>query len=244
MNELLATSLAFPTVVYSVALGVCLLYWALVFLGALGVDLTGDGDADVDATDSTGSAPAVMGLIGLSHLGQVPITVAFSLVSLFGWFVSGLLSRREALLGAFVSESVLHILVLLVALLVAIRIAGWAALPLAPLFDAHHAPSRHSLVGRVVEVSTGEVNRRFGQARLEDGGAGLVLQVRCDPSRELRRGQQALIIEHNDALEFYEVEPMDALLHATSNDHHLPSLSAPESTGFKPGKATTPNEDT
>lgn len=43
MAQLLAAALSFPGVVYTVLLGVVLLYWLFVVVGAAGVDLLGDG---------------------------------------------------------------------------------------------------------------------------------------------------------------------------------------------------------
>ena len=41
MNELLAASLEFPTVVFTIVLGIVLVYWLFVLLGALDIDLFG-----------------------------------------------------------------------------------------------------------------------------------------------------------------------------------------------------------
>jgi hypothetical protein len=49
MAQLFAAALAFPGVVYTVLLGVVLVYWLFVVLGAVGVDVLGDGALDGDA---------------------------------------------------------------------------------------------------------------------------------------------------------------------------------------------------
>ena len=46
MNEFLNAILAFPTVVYTILLGVVVLYWLFVILGALDINLLGDADLD------------------------------------------------------------------------------------------------------------------------------------------------------------------------------------------------------
>ena len=51
MNDLLLTAFGFPSVVFTVLLGVVLAYWALVFLGALSVNLLGGGDVGLDGHD-------------------------------------------------------------------------------------------------------------------------------------------------------------------------------------------------
>jgi hypothetical protein len=46
VNELVEASLQFPTVVFTIVLGIVLVYWVFVLLGALDIDLFG-GDVDV-----------------------------------------------------------------------------------------------------------------------------------------------------------------------------------------------------
>ena len=51
-----------------------------------------------------------------------------------------------------------------------------------------------------------------GRATVEDGGAGLVIQVVCGRDNPLKRGDRALLIDFDPRREVYEVEPVDWLL--------------------------------
>jgi hypothetical protein len=84
--------------------------------------------------------------------------------------------------------------------------------PLAPLFRTHPAARRSALVGTVVMIDTSRVDQEFGTARAEDGGAGLIVQVRCEPGNRLRRGDRALVVSYDDAREVYEVTPLQDIL--------------------------------
>ncbi len=114
----------------------------------------------------------------------------------------------------FVTRSVpsfgpaLGLVVLVGAALLSLPITSLAARPLAPIFTHKTAPSRKDLVGKTCTVRTGVVNRRFGEALLEDGGAGLVIRVRSD-GRELRRGEQALVVDWEEEREAF-VDRADA----------------------------------
>src|SRR5690606_19538506 len=99
---------------------------------------------------------------------------------------------------------------LVLATVLALLVSNQLAVPLAPVFDTHEAKRRDDLIGKIVEVRTGHVDAQFGQATAEDGGAGLIVQVRCEPGR-LTRGQRALVISHDPERETYEVEPLDEL---------------------------------
>src|SRR5689334_1197207 len=61
MGHFLALALAFPTVVYTVMLGVSLVYWVFVMVGAAHVNLLGEG-----AADAAGDAAADAALDGVA----------------------------------------------------------------------------------------------------------------------------------------------------------------------------------
>lgn len=61
-------------------------------------------------------------------------------------------------------------------------------------------------------MKTGNVDRRFGQAELNDGQTGLLLRVRCDDEDALKRGDRALIVDWDEEANAFAVEPMEAVL--------------------------------
>ncbi|MDD9965286.1 MAG: hypothetical protein OXR73_03610 [Myxococcales bacterium] len=228
MQELLAQSFAYPTVVWSVLLGLASFYWLLVLVGAVGMEVlegsvegaadaagaAGGGLADIgEAAEAASNAASALSVFALLRRRRAPLTVKFSMVTLLGWLSCWYAS---AWLGGFVPDAVPVVAwgtgLLLLTLLLAIPIAATLLIPLEPLFDTHEARRRGHLVGEVVEIETSRVDRKFGQARLEDGQAGMILQVRCDPNRQLSRGKRALILTYDEEQEFYEVEPYDDLL--------------------------------
>ena len=65
MDKLLEASTAFPSVVLSILVGIVLLYWLFVILGALDIDLfSGDVDADSALDGIAGKAGALDGVAG------------------------------------------------------------------------------------------------------------------------------------------------------------------------------------
>jgi len=62
MGHFLALALAFPTVVYTVLLGVALVYWVFVMVGAAHVNLLGGGDGAADAVADAAASAAVEGV--------------------------------------------------------------------------------------------------------------------------------------------------------------------------------------
>lgn len=222
---LLSASLQFPTVVFTIALGIALVYWLFVLLGALDIDILGGGDADVSGAAKgigealTGGAKAGVEAVKLdfdvdadsggvwSGLGlkSVPMTITVSIVLLCSW--CGSLLLMHYLVPALGLGSWFPPLLLPGMLLVSIPITAVVVRPLVPIFEIREGKSNHDYVGHSCTISTGSVDENFGQATVEDGGTVLVIPVRCDKPGKLARNDKALIIEFDPERQAYVVEP-------------------------------------
>lgn len=237
MNELVEASLQFPTVVFSIVLGIVLVYWLFVLLGALDIDLFG-GDADVsgaakgigdvltggakggaEAFHAGGDAGGDAGVDadadggGVWHglgLGDVPVTISVSLIVVISWVGSVLVMHYIAGTAGWQRA-----IVLVVAIVIALPIAALLVRPLAPVFAVREAKSNADYIGHGCTISTGSVDDNFGQATVEDGGTVLVIQVRCEQRGKLARGDKALIIDFDPARQAYVVEPSADMLAAS-----------------------------
>ncbi len=214
MHEALAESLSFPTVVFTVLLGIAAGYWMLVVIGALGLDMldadSGDGGhGDGDHSHPTGDGGLLGSLLGSLHLNTVPTTIVVSLIAFWGWVVSHFSGHFVALAHrSWATE----IILLALAFVVAVLLTSIAVRPLAPFFRTHPAARRSALVGKVVTIDTSRVDGQFGLARAEDGGPGLIVQVRCDTENHLGRGHRALVVSYDELREVYEVAPLGDIL--------------------------------
>jgi hypothetical protein len=222
MSELVTASLQFPTVVFTIALSIALVYWLFVLLGALDIDLLGGGHHDIDIGGAGKAAGHVLGggdadvdagadadggtFLGL---GDVPLTISVSFVLICGWSGS-LLATHYISAGPW-----FRYLVLPLALLVALPVTAVLIRPLAPVFKIREGKSNTDYVGHQCTVSTGSVDEKFGQGTVEDGGTVLVIQIRSDRPGKLARGDKALIIEFDPSRQAYLVEPAADML-ATS----------------------------
>lgn len=236
MNELVVASLQFPTVVFTIALGIVIVYWLFVLIGALDIDLFG-GDVDVDVSGAAkgigdvltggakggaealhagdaggevgGDADGDLDGGGLWHvlgLGDVPVTISVSLITVLAW-VGSLLAMHTLGIGGW-----LTLVVLVVAVVVALPIAALLIRPIAPVFAVKEGKSNADYVGHLCTVTTGRVDNSFGQATVEDGGTVLDIAVRCDRPGQLTRGDKALIIEFDAERQAYIVEPSKDVL--------------------------------
>lgn len=253
MSQLLQVISSFPTVIFTILMVAVVLYWLLVILGALDLDLLGGGDGAADgAAEGVGGDVGDVGDAGdlgghdagdlgdhggdvgdhggdagdhggdhgevhhghglgalLSALGlrKAPVTVVFSLIVFFAWTLtivgSTYLGAPLAKLPGWLGNTLLVVAALVLAMLA----ASLASRPLGRVFVTHQAPSRRTLVGRTCLITTGSVSGEFGQASVEDGMAGMVVQVRCDRENPLKRGDKARLVAYDAKREAFLVEP-------------------------------------
>ncbi|MFO0602989.1 MAG: glycine zipper family protein [Polyangiales bacterium] len=239
MARFLQVIVSLPTVAFTVLVGVSLLYWLTVVLGALDVEILGGADGadgaadgahdalgghdgadgahdgadggDGDAGDHDGG---VFSALGGVELRKVPVTVRVSFIAIFGWLVSalGAMSLGPAAVRVGVPAAAFNLALAVVALVVGVRLAGFAARPLGPVFAGTSARRKEHLVGQLAEVSTGRVDGRFGQVLVKDGGAGLLLDARHD-GEPLKRGDRVVITHYDEERNVVAVEPVDRLTH-------------------------------
>lgn len=212
MSDFFTAILAFPTVLFTIPLGVVLLYWLLVLLGGLDLDLFDDGD---------GGDPG--GTLDLLGLGGVPATFALSVLVFVSWALcllgTELLELRDVHPG--VGTGVVALSVAL-----SLPLAALVVKPLRRFFELDRAVEHGSLVGKVCTVKTLRVDERYGQAEIADGGAGLLVQVRAQPDLGLKQGDRAIVYEYRD--ELFWIAPLDrALAEGTPRPEEWTARPAP-----------------
>lgn len=201
MNDFLTTVLTFPTLVYSIVLAVCVAYWLLAATGLMHHDGAAFGDAHVDHTH----AGDLAGLLGKLGLAGVPIMVIATVVSFFGWVVA-YYAQLLVLDHLHVSMRILLGIAVDVAALVPGLLATSIVLrPVSRWILKLRPPVEPTLLGRAGTVATPSVDDAYGQATVEDGGAGLVLQIRSTDSGRFKRGDRVVLIEYLDAQHAYRV---------------------------------------
>jgi hypothetical protein len=246
MAPFLELTLSFPAVVYTVLLGVALVYWVFVVIGAAHVNLLGDGAADAaadaalegvakgalegatkgmlegaaehfdggDAGDMADGGGEHAGIVAALKLRSAPATVVLSSILLFAW-VFAMLGMKAALALApsgSLALTVAKVGVLVGAPLLALLPTSIVVRPLARVFTPPTATTHDALVGKLCTIRTGTVTDRFGEATLEDGGAGVVVRVRVDSGEKLGRGDQAVIVGYDPDRQEFTVAPLDEVL--------------------------------
>lgn len=210
LAEFLQACLQFPVVVFSLLLGLVLIYWGAVLIGAVdldAIDIGIDTDLDVDVDVDGAEAGVFADILTRLDLTDVPLTVSLSIFTLLAWLLSFVSVQT---VGPDATGLVPGSVVAVVASAIAVFITSRFGQVLKPMFRTHYAPSRRSFIGQVCEVTTLHVDDKYGQAEVEDGGAGLIIQVRSSSAEQLGKGSEALIYEYDAENEIFHVKPMPA----------------------------------
>lgn len=207
------------------------LYWILFIVGAVGlddvdvdmdldvdadVDLDLDVDADVDVDVDAGTAGDVgsgassfwVSFLRFFNVGDVPIMVLASVLVASLWTIS--------LLGNYYlnrGNSVLIALGLLAAnFVLSLLITKVVTAPIRHFFkhanSGTEAPAK--IVGKTCIITTGEVSPKFGAAQIQpEDGPPIALNVRCSEGTILRKGDEAVVTDHDPEKNTYTVIPFN-----------------------------------
>jgi len=211
MDVFFNTALAYPTAIYTVLLGVVMIYWLLAMLGMVDFESSGsDLDLDLHADGDAGDIGTLAGYVVAFGLNGVPFSIVVSLIVLIGWTISCLLGMWVLI---WVPTLPLQVLVgtavLIASFLTAIPLTAWIVRPMRRLFVSHTAIVNASLVGQTCKVVTQSVNEKVGRAEVAQRGASINIRVWASSPNVLARGSVARILEYDEAAARYliEIEP-------------------------------------
>lgn len=202
MDTFLQIILTFPTIFFTFFLVLSAVYWLLTVLGFVGIEAL---DMDLDG-DSVASLNVFSGLLFRLGLNGVPLTIVISLIALLGWVFCFLIVYfvypwirvpwLQLVTGIPVVVGVLYVSAIITAVIIK---------PLRPIFLASDQQVQKQILGQVAVVRTGEANRSFGEAYLEDGGAGLIIKVRAYKDEVFKRGDRVVLLEYVAGENLYRV---------------------------------------
>jgi len=211
MNEFLQVALTFPTLAYSILLAFCVVYWLLAATGLFEADAI-DGMFDIDGADGVFSADGdgadgveTAGILARLGLAGVPLMLVLAVLAFFGWlctyFVHLLLLQHlpdglRWILGA---------VTVVAALVPGVLAASLLLRPVSRLIARLRPPPPAAILGKAGTVISPRVDQDDGRAEFDDGGAGLILQVRAAPGDAFARGDRVVLLSHDEQANTYVV---------------------------------------
>ena len=189
----------------------CLFYWLMVMIGAIGVDafdLDFDADVDVGDLDVEGDFDSHAGGFGsfaeFMHLNHVPLVIVGSLFAILFWATSFFGNHFLNSTGNHWIGLGLMSINVPVCLFITRTIIG----PFAEGFKPQENDTvRENMIGLIGIVTTSEVSESFGQVSIKRDGPELVINARTSPQNpDLGKGDAAKVVAYDYERDTYIVE--------------------------------------
>lgn len=194
---------SFPTAIWTVLLLFMVFYWVVAVLGlveidSLDFDLPESIEANAEMADmaDASSHGLLAGLLIRFGLHGVPFAIILSILTVVAWLIS---YYANFFANKLFPTGLLHyavgVLIFVLSLCVAAWVTGFAIRPMRKWLAKIPKKTAKTLLGKVATVRTSKVDKAFGEAVLEDGGAGLVLKVRAFDG-EFKLGDKVVLLEY------------------------------------------------
>jgi len=208
MDPFHQTVTSFPTVIFSFLLIIAVLYWAVAALGLVDLDIIDfDMDGDVDLNDSAEMQAGMAGLLLKLGLNGVPFTIVLTIFALIGWMLSYFvcLFGLKLVPDVLVFELVFKLVVFFGVSIVSVFATAIVIRPVRSFFKNMEVDETKHIVGQTVIIRSSVANKSMGEALLNDGGAGLLLNVRTTGNDVFNKNDEVVVIEHIKAQNIYRV---------------------------------------
>lgn len=206
MTLFLETIFAFPVVIYTTLLLICILFW---LIGA--IDIFQLDSLDI-ATETDASFTSSLGGILLKFkLNEIPFTIVVTMIALFSWLSSYIFFRSVQI--SFKEITLIYyglgVINLFVSGILGLCLASLCLRPFNQwLVKLNPTITHKNILGEIITVRSSVVNKEKGEGVYEDGGAGMILQIRClNSDNQLTRGSEAIVTRYEPSAHYYEVIP-------------------------------------
>jgi hypothetical protein len=208
MEALLEATVWGSNIIPTILLVFVLVYWLTVIVGFAGLDAF---DIDIDIETDVNSDMSVgwfNHVLYFFNLGQVPLMLFLSFLALPMWLLA--IAATDFL---NLESITLSFILLLPNFVLSLFIAKLLTQPFVTLFDKLEASAEDNIqiVGKVCTIVINASEDRLGQARLEERGSVLMLNVRTRKGTVLTTGQTGLIIDYLPEKSYYIIEPYETL---------------------------------
>lgn len=186
MGELIVSTFSFPTVVFTAGVVLFLIYAALKMVGfSLSALFSLFDFLDFDGMEGEGH-----NFLDALGVRGIPTTIVFGITSICGWLASYLGVK-------YFRDDVSSWVILIAALGIGFLCATVVLRPFRPFFASDQGANRLALVGRPCVIRSTRVDAQYGTAEVDDGGAGVLAEVRCNRENNFTVGSKAVVQQYD-----------------------------------------------
>lgn len=222
MQEIINHTVSSVNIIPTILLMFCIGYWLVVVLGFLSmdsldvdvdfeidvdVDVDIDVDVDADVSGSDGTQPSISWLnqiLLFFNLAHIPLMVFLSFLALPMWFASMVTNYFLDNDNFFVG-----LVILIPVFFISLFIAKFLTTPLVKVFKhlSKGDISTKSYLGKICQVILVAKENVKGQAELNIDGGSYLITTTTQPGVEIKKGENALIIDFDEDTKSYLIEP-------------------------------------
>ena len=198
----------YPTGIYTILVGVMLVFWLFAILGAIDIDIVSfDTDIEFDTDfDVDGEVPGFVGLLHTLGLTGVPFTIVLTALFFLAWVFTYIFS---AYVIPFVPGDILKIVAGTAALvgsfLLAVPITSKVVAPLRKLSLENTGKANKDFLGARCIVTSQTIDDTFGQGEIQNSGAGLIVRIRASVPNNIKKGDIVRPISYEKEDNLYHV---------------------------------------
>jgi len=200
--------LSFPTVIFSLLIVLCILFCLVAVLGVVDFDILNFDlpEADNLNVDNLTNAHVLASLMMKLGLVGIPAPIILFSMSLIGWLASFILCYYTfKIFPEGILRFVCGVVILFSVSFFSAYITGLILRPFKKFFETANQEVQKEIIGHLGVVRTSKVNDKFGEATVEDGGAGLIVKVRSYKHEEFSRGDRIILLDYLPQENVYRV---------------------------------------
>lgn len=196
----------YPTGIYTILIGVLVIFWLFAIIGALDMDVISfDSDIDIDF-DGDVDIPGFVGLLHTLGFTGVPFTIVLTVLIFFSWiFCYAVSAYVLPWVPTFILKALVGTGVLVGSLMLAIPITTKIVSPLRKLAVENRAKSNKDFLGSKCKVTSLTVDDSFGQGKVQTLGTSLVVRIRADKPNVIKKGDIVRPISYDEVENCYHV---------------------------------------
>lgn len=206
MNELWQVLASYPTGIYTVLIGVLLIFWLMAILGAMDLDIISfDSDINLDI-DGDVEIPGFVGLLHTLGLTGVPFTIVLTSLIFFAWvFTYFIAAYILPIIPTMVLKFLAGTATLIGSFILAIPITSKIVAPLRKLSLENSAKSNKDFLGSKCKVTSLTVDEKFGQGKIQTTGASLIVRIHATSPNKITKGDIVRPISYDENNNLYHV---------------------------------------
>lgn len=204
MEALLEASIWGGNIIPTALLIFILLYWLTVILGFADLDMVSiDLDVDMESSASVGWLNHILYFF---NLGQVPVMLFLSFLILPMWFLA-IVSTE---LFTF-NIKLFSYIFLIPNFIISLFIAKILTIPFVKLFTKleDQVDDNIEVIGSICTVTLSATEDKMGQAKIDEKGSVMLLNIKARKGTTINKGETGLIIDYLADKSYYIIEPYD-----------------------------------